>query len=1275
MRSDADPVAGHHENGSLREQADGNGRGSYGGDFGLATPTGVAEAAYGEMEHAQTNNAGDGDSSGQYLDEDVSPAAPQWFEAGVAQGGVGLGLALWPPTPSLPADPADSTLPPPPSRSPTPSSSSSRSTSPVVGEDYATAPVDLVIPALERMPSVSVADGPMGRLAASTSQSQTRSFFSNLLNRGSRASWSLSGSNSPSSSSGSSPELPGGSFGDTATPHGRSVSMPQLASSPGPRLSSDLPRPASRQTSRSPRSLAARTFATISRSASMRSVHRSDEVAPPPFDSIPSTAPRPSGSVPPAAQPRQSKAAETAPPTLSSIGLTLNAITPNLSLSRNAQPLCGAILDGRYLLIGTTSGLDFLPLPEKGSLPVQHRGLKKRRETRKPLSLIKRTRFKQMVVLNERSNVLVAIAGRNDHVRVYALDGIRAMIERRLAEVDPLQGYPIPPPPPQKGKQRDEDVTTSNDDPLSSYQFPPSPNAPERVDASSVNTRPPNPPDRHPCSQAPVRISHRAASSLAPTVRSLPTAGASAGPSTTSSQHRVLNQPRDFIASRRSSTASIPRRPSRPDLGTTSPSLSRRASLQSVNSRRSSTHTLGSRRGSVAPLSTMPSSRLSQSRRDSNLEPRAPLRQLNAAEGSPTSSLAEFLRETGPEMGLPDLDKLIVKPRRHSVDVDGENRSPRAPHFPLGRGVGEMPRLRRFSAAEANPATEERRPSPTTEQERNVSRPSGPRSPSLELAEILYGSGPPRRQSQLLARSPLINDQEVVATSRALLETLTEEPPSAALLPTTPRARKRWTFNGPTPFQLSRSPPATECQLSPTAPASPPLPRANEPELPAPVAARTEVVNVVPTYARPTERRDSQQQRQRDLKRRSIASMRILGGPTDKSPWERSAQAHPANVQSPLEYVKLARSRGARVLKAVETRKRTYLAILSGEDGDRIELFTGSKNISLSLNRTFVLPDTPRSIELQLQGDELVDIYLMYAESIFALEPSTVRVREVGVGREERRARRQRERQREEQERQFEHGASTPPPDPNETVAGSSAVVDRHLFDTDSPGVATSAARASPPLYASPSAITASQPRSSVSAGAEHARPTCDYSAFQQLPCIPPVPASVLASAWTIPPLYTDVVSDDASLSPVSLLGGAALRNNGPPGLFFCSKGMELSGIMTADGKSVIKSPLRWSHVHHRASYEDEDDADGLARHRLEILVLSDRTTVVVKLTDRHVEALPIVGRDESPSPIELPTRARSSVHFLATNMSGEQLFFAEANNSSFTIKCLSGLP
>ncbi|GAA5968655.1 hypothetical protein JCM8115_003670 [Rhodotorula mucilaginosa] len=1013
------------------------------------------------MVHHQTPPTRHGSTQAHDSQEDPH-ALPQWLDIAVSGDGLGLGLALWPPTP---ASPVSSAAVPIPISTSTPSLSSSRSpssssslassasssvaTTPVIQDDHAVSPVDLAIPSPDRMPSVSVANGPMGRLAAHTSQSQGRSFFSSLR---SRSGWTF-GSSSPSSSTGSSPDLLANSF---SAEHGRSISMPQLASSSEPRLSTDLS--ISRQSSRSPRSLAARTFATISRSASMRSIDRLEVSAVDP--SLPTARA-------PTQPPKAATSAESAIPKLSAIGLTLNPITPNLSLARNAQPLCGAVLDGCYLLIGTTSGLDFLPLPEKGSLPVQHSGLKKRHETRKPLSLIKRTRFKQIVVLNERSNVLVAIAGRNDHVRVYPLDGIRAIIDKRMAEVDPLHGYPIPPAPSAKGKQRN-DVPTSQPANLSAnhfsaYQFPPSSEASEAGDSlpsSSTTSRPFA--SARGASTAPIRVSQRTGSAIAPVVRSVPT----------------------------------------------------------------------------------------------------------------------------------------VQPKH-------------------------------------------------------------------------------------------VDEEEAAATSRALLETLNEEPPqSRSPEAAASRRRKRWTFNGAASSSAqsgSRGGTTPSPSRSPAVPSEDSTAGRSPPGL-----TRIEVVSVVPTYA-PSRRRGSQQTLHHDFKRRSVASLRSMSGANVKSPAERNAPAHPANVQSPLEYVKLARSRGARVLKAVETPRRTYLALVGGEEGDRVELFTGSKSISLSLNRTFVLPDTPRSIELQLQGDELVDIYLMYADTIFALEPSTVRVREVGVGREERRAQRQQDHHREEQERLLRESLSFggSASDLQDGAAATIQPSQTHAFEGETAEVPDAEASSHPPTYAQPVGASASALRATVSTGANRdRRPVNDYSALQQLPLIPPVPSSILAPSWIIPPLYTDVVpdsdiamhmgptTDDAEplLPPVSLLGGAALRNNGPPGLFFCSKGANASAIVTADGKSVTKTPLRWSGSHCTTrNDDDDDDGDAFARHRLELLVLSGKTTVVVKFAECGLEALPIVGGDDYPLPIELPTRARSSVHFLASNAAGEQLFFAEVNSSSFAIKCLSG--
>ena len=150
---------------------------------------------------------------------------------------------------------------------------------------------------------------------------------------------------------------------------------------------------------------------------------------------------------------------------LEKLGVELLQLTPGLPLSRHGQPLCGAVLDGKYLLIGTSAGLDFIPLnragnrslkngifdrfnlsPSPASSPLPSANKEKEAKVRKPISLIKKTRFKQLVILDERSNVLLAVAGRNDHVRVYALDALRTLIQRKMREIDEKDRY-VPPPP------------------------------------------------------------------------------------------------------------------------------------------------------------------------------------------------------------------------------------------------------------------------------------------------------------------------------------------------------------------------------------------------------------------------------------------------------------------------------------------------------------------------------------------------------------------------------------------------------------------------------------------------------------------------------------------------------------------------------------------------------------------------------------------------------------------------------------------------------------
>lgn len=325
-----------------------------------------------------------------------------------------------------------------------------------------------------------------------------------------------------------------------------------------------------------------------------------------------------------------------------------------------------------------------------------------------------------------------------------------------------------------------------------------------------------------------------------------------------------------------------------------------------------------------------------------------------------------------------------------------------------------------------------------------------------------------------------------------------------------------------------------------------------------------------------------------------------------------------------------------------------------------------------------------RSIEFQLQGEDLLDLYLIYDSAIFALEPSTVRVREVGIHRNERRAAR-RERERSSREAvtldsagPSAHASDTPSPQPvapssgsdTETSAARSQQRVRDLpldeegaamqtqssqdelppppltplgADMPVPVPSTSADTAEPVRSVAPietnehissaemiaesstEGEVASQPTRSRQTSGEGSRAAMvadgaasnvvPYTTFQQLEYLPPVPPSVLSSSYIIPPTYEAVLSaspapvqgegtlsplrpsmvsapsplvvqrampiDSASstplLSPVSLLSNPSAKNNGPPGLFFVSKGRNSTGIVDGDGRSVVKKPVSWA--------------------------------------------------------------------------------------------------
>lgn len=106
------------------------------------------------------------------------------------------------------------------------------------------------------------------------------------------------------------------------------------------------------------------------------------------------------------------------PPALPELGLSLTAITSVLTPSHfSTPPTSGTFLAPHFLLLCHSQGLDVLPLV---SPPAPQ-----------PYALVRRVSFKSVVVMEERG-VLVAIAGRRDGVRVYALEEVRKAVEWRI---------------------------------------------------------------------------------------------------------------------------------------------------------------------------------------------------------------------------------------------------------------------------------------------------------------------------------------------------------------------------------------------------------------------------------------------------------------------------------------------------------------------------------------------------------------------------------------------------------------------------------------------------------------------------------------------------------------------------------------------------------------------------------------------------------------------------------------------------------------------------
>jgi hypothetical protein len=290
-------------------------------------------------------------------------------------------------------------------------------------------------------------------------------------------------------------------------------------------------------------------------------------------------------------------------------------------------------------------------------------------------------------------------------------------------------------------------------------------------------------------------------------------------------------------------------------------------------------------------------------------------------------------------------------------------------------------------------------------------------------------------------------------------------------------------------------------------------------------------------------------------------------------------------------------------------------------------------------------------------GDELLDVFLVYPASIFALEPSTVRVREVGIGRNERRqARRERERQARDEaalaRARADADDNDEPLPPRDTVE-----VTTPTFTTESPVVDSSPA---PATRVTSSTVTG--PRTpatnSLSPGVP-AKAAHPYCTFQQLQTIPPVPPAVLASSFLIPPTYDSVVSatgrnqppprqgldtlpetsESSSppspsqaplLSPISLLTNNPSRSSSPPGLFFVSRGRDTTAIVDGDGRSVTRLPVTWRRDEPYPETAQELDVF----QRIEALVVDGgKQTVFIGIGPTDIQAAYVDGSEHSYAP------------------------------------------
>ncbi|KAG7099368.1 hypothetical protein E1B28_001224 [Marasmius oreades] len=895
--------------------------------------------------------------------------------------------------------------------------------------------------------------------------------------------------------------------------------------------------------------------------------------------------PQPAPAVPPPRLP---------PPTLQELGLSFSVVTADLHPSHfTTPPSSGAFLSPNYLLLCHAQGLDVLPLtspPEP-----------------QPLPLIRRVSFKSIVVMEQRG-VLIAIAGRRDGVRVYALEEIRKavewridiqikrererqrreqakkvasafMVESRLSSEKFRKPSSSTPPPgaessakvsiPRKASHSSITPTSGTFIQTSAPPVPLIPRTPTIHKLKPTKRSPIVPPSvpavSHPTGLPPpypeatdyftqttppqgsqsrttssVTIRPRGASISevlnAPPISRINTNTESARP------HDPDSKEQDWVESSDDEAINVVAAGA-----SGSQALDERTSaIHSPNSTQS-TATNSHPITATTPTLPQPHRRsLSRRNRPANLDlslaintPIAPsepspaptlltLRQALAHAPSPDHSEdthdnndAGFadLDDDDDDEGEISLSQALMESRLPDLPPPGSRR-PQQPiyisssHSLVTAGEDEptSPRTSEAHSARSETIASSRSTSTSTANRR--------RRWSLMLNSPLAAS----------SSAPFVDGQATTSSAIVAEPTETSTPHRPNRLS---RSHSHRSSTSPTPIRRPASAHADTTHRSNMSASTPPLPVENSGVIPS--SSRSRFIPRIITNALHNMRSED----------RPSTSQGGMSADNNKKVNSSSLATQPPAAK--LEYVKLPGTKGSLMIKAVETAKKSFLAILCGENGEKVELFAGTYRTALGLSRTFILPDSPRSLELQLQGDDLVEVFLVFSQNVFGLEPATVRVREVRIGRAERRAARRRAREARVDTVNAPSGSNDAEPlgedETNVNVSiGVSVAVGSTVIATGTGPSGPS----TPALIASEHPQQQQEDRAGSSENAEESSTPAEgasvtnavaraeelvalataqmgpYTTFQQLSFAPRFPLASIADDYVIPPTYPD---------------------------------------------------------------------------------------------------------------------------------------------------------